>query len=98
MASKDDGEHGDGEHGDGEHGDGEQEATMSGRRADARAEREANGFAERERYQGLGWIVLDELPAPPAAGGATYIMGWMSDDPPRFPKIESGSSTAGGLL
>ena len=71
---------------------------MSGTRGDARAEREANGFAERERYEQLGWVVLSELPAPPSAGGATYIMGWMSDDPPRFPEIESGSSTAGGLL
>jgi hypothetical protein len=42
--------------------------------------------------------VLTELPAPPTAGGSTYIMGWMSDDPPRFPEIESGNSTAGGLL
>jgi hypothetical protein len=71
---------------------------MSGARDDARSEREANGFAERERYEQLGWVVLTELPAPPAAGGSTCMMGWMSDDPPRFPEIESGNSTAGGLL
>ena len=57
------------------------------RREDARAEREANGFAEKEAYEELGWVVLDELPEPPSAGGATYIMGWMSDEPPRLPRL-----------
>jgi hypothetical protein len=70
----------------------------SGKRDDARAEREANGFAERERYEELGWVVIAELPAPPSAGGGSYVMGWMSDDPPRFPEIEFGNATAGGLL
>jgi hypothetical protein len=77
----------------------EQEETMSGhRREDARAEREASGFAERAKYEELGWVVVAELPAPPSAGGATYIMGWTSDDPPRLPKIEFGDAPAGGVL
>ena len=57
-------------------------------RDDAKAEREANGFAEKQAYEELCWVVLDELPEPPSAGGATYVMGWMSDDPPRLPRLE----------
>jgi hypothetical protein len=68
------------------------------RREEARLEREANGFVEREKYEELGWVVLDELPEPPAAGGSTYIMGWMTDDPPKYPRLKPGDTGVGGLV
>ena len=32
-------------------------------------------------YERLGWVVIEEIPAPPAAGGITYVLGWSGSLP-----------------
>jgi hypothetical protein len=36
-------------------------------------------------YETLGWVVIEEIPAPPAAGGVTYVLGWSGELPPPRP-------------
>lgn len=40
---------------------------------------------EVEAYEQLGWVVVEEMAAPPAAGGVTYVLGWTGESPPPRP-------------
>jgi|GEM_PF-4038953 len=52
----------------------------------ARAVFETESAEEMERFREAGWVVLEELPAPPASGGVTFVLGWTDVDPVRYPE------------
>jgi hypothetical protein len=38
-----------------------------------------------ERFRAAGWEVIEELTAPPAAGGVAFVLGWLRDGEPVYP-------------
>ncbi len=40
---------------------------------------------EVREYEKLGWVVIEEMAGPPAAGGITYVLGWSGELPPPRP-------------
>lgn len=57
---------------------------MSGEQPQAVFETES--ATEMERFREAGWVILEELPAPPASGGVTFVLGWIDADPVRYPE------------
>lgn len=58
---------------------------MAVSREDARAVFATESPEVMERFREAGWRVVDELVAPPAAGGVTFVLGWLRDDEPVYP-------------
>ncbi len=51
---------------------------------DERSVRETYETSEPDEvrdYERLGWVVIEEMAAPPAAGGITYVLGWSGSLP-----------------
>jgi len=47
---------------------------------------ETESAIEMEKFREAGWVVLRELPAPPASGGVTFVLGWVDVDPVQYPE------------
>jgi len=57
-------------------------------REEARAVFETESPELMERFREAGWDVIDELAAPPSAGGITFVLGWRRDGEPVYPDGE----------
>ena len=54
----------------------------------AQAVYETESAEVMERFREAGWVVLEEMAAPPASGGVTYVLGWTDSDSVRYPEGE----------
>jgi len=54
--------------------------------SEARAVFETESAEVMERFRETGWVVLEQMAAPPSAGGVTFVLGWIDPDPVRYPE------------